>query len=100
MSDQPVKFLPTIAKEWGEFSKMAFGATKPSNVQYNEMRRAFYAGSMTMFTNLTSVTDPKQLDAYMAEIHAWGRELMAELITSAVASGDKAIVIKVKGPNA
>jgi len=34
----------TIAAMWATFSKAIFGDEKPSSVQYNETRRAFYAG--------------------------------------------------------
>lgn len=42
-----------IALNWASFTRHIFGDKKPSDVQYREMRRAFYAGYVAAFTDLS-----------------------------------------------
>lgn len=43
-----------IAGNWALFSKQIFGDTKPGHIQYRETRRAFYAGYVSAFTDMSN----------------------------------------------
>ena len=41
--------LRSVESMWDEFQSVVFADMKPSSCQYNEMRKAFYAGAIQMF---------------------------------------------------
>lgn len=60
----------TMADSWALYSKMIFGKDKPSEVQYRETRRAFYAGLMSMQAILINLPNNEiDMMAVMNKLH-------------------------------
>jgi hypothetical protein len=73
----------TIAAQWAEFSRKVFQDRKPGPIQYQEMRRAFYAGVAGMIEinlQIASVIDDdeegvKALKAVTKEVEDFAMEI-------------------------
>ncbi len=71
----------TVAQSWGMFSRIVFGDTPPGPIQYQEMRRAFYAGFHTMLVNFAKVAslDEQTGIDYFNSIHQECIEFATEI---------------------
>lgn len=47
--------LNSLKKEWTGFSTMIFQGTSPSQEQYDETKKAFYAGSLALMTMMNEI---------------------------------------------
>ncbi len=78
--------LNSIETEWHAFAGMVLAPLKPSETQFLEMRKAFYAGSYTMLCAVLEIGNPHAseaeaeafLDARRAECNAFKTRLMAD----------------------
>jgi len=83
MNQYPIDL--TVKAHWATFSKLVFGDRKPSPIQYQEMRRAFYAGFhgnlMMMKHGIGAIDDEDvavaALEALHAECQAFAKEIEA-----------------------
>lgn len=78
------QLLMTMADSWAEYSKIMFGDKKPSDVQYTETRRAFYAGCITYQGIMNNLPDNKAaamrvLDKLQSESTAYAAEILQEV---------------------
>jgi hypothetical protein len=80
MSKYPIDL--TVKAHWASFSKLVFGDKKPSPIQYQEMRRAFYAGfhgNLMMMRHGIAALDEEPavaaLEALHAECQAFAKEI-------------------------
>jgi hypothetical protein len=73
----------TIKDEWARFSLLVFGDKKPSDVQYQEMRRAFYAGFGSALMTCGEATDLPTDEAIetINKMHNEVAEFVIELLT-------------------
>lgn len=80
--------LKSVQEEWLGFSGMVFSKQKPSDVQMEEMRRAFFAGAWAMFCGMKEIGEPDvseeegmaHLDRVEAECRAFYENLMKDFI--------------------
>ena len=54
--DNKVQEVPTIKEQWVSFIEVIFGNLMPSDVQYTEMQKAFYADSAVVLHNLGMIS--------------------------------------------
>jgi hypothetical protein len=73
----------TVKESWAQFSKLVFGQRKPSDVQYQETRRAFYAGfqgalaASLEIAKLDEDTAIRKMEALQIEFVEFAKEMMA-----------------------
>lgn len=78
--------LNSIQQEWNRFAEMVFAQVPYSEVQYREMKKAFFAGNWSMFTALEEIGEPhvteQQCHQFLierkAECEAFKREMTQE----------------------
>ena len=79
--------MKTIEQEWTGFAAMIFGGAVPTEAQYDEMRKAFFAGYWSLFCALQQIGEPETnekdaeafLEARGAEIEAYRKSMHAEI---------------------
>lgn len=49
--------MGVIANEWRDFEKAVLSNVNAGEVQRREMRRAFYAGSLSLFSSIMNILD-------------------------------------------
>lgn len=69
-----------MADNWASFSKHIFGDKKPSDVQYTETRRAFMAGYVSAFTDMTNRIAAMSEAQAMIKMNAIEREIAGYLV--------------------
>lgn len=67
----------TLAQAWADFERAILDPSNASQVQRNEMRRAWYAGASHMLTALTAGLDPdaEPTEADLAYVSSLALEL-------------------------
>lgn len=78
--------LKTIKEEWQGFASMVIPSASPGEVQYDEMKKAFFAGAWAVVTSLEEMGEPhisefqaiKHLEAIKSECSEFSKELMRE----------------------
>jgi len=82
--DSPKRRL--IAAQWADFERIVFAGADIPDIQWREMRRAFYAGAVALFGTLTggmsegSEAEPEDLalmDDISSELYEWRERLIA-----------------------
>ena len=72
------KRFPSVKDEWDGFARIVFRGMRPSAVQVNETKKAFYAGCVSMRAVIDRIGEPGVSED---ESIAWLESIRKELLT-------------------
>lgn len=83
--------LRTIKEEWTDFVRKSYEGVPIGNTQYDEVRRAFYAGALVMLLNVNRIgEDDVSEDAgvdYLETVHAELNQFFERVVAQLRAKG-------------
>lgn len=78
--------MKSIESEWQDFTKLVFRKMTPSRNQYDEMKKAFFAGAYSLVVAMEEIGEPEVsedaafefLEGIKTEGQEFGKRMLAE----------------------